>query len=216
MEQYTHRIGRTGRQGAKGWAYTLFTDADRQLAPGLVALLQSCQQDVVPALRKLDEQQQAADTASGLATAEAAEAAAAAEGDDSDEEIESLITQAEAQRKAEGGNGDDGEGESESEDEDESEDEGDAEAAEFTDLAPEVASLAAKSPTLAALLRRAEGAVPLASLPEAVRRGPEAEAYTVRLACPRDRASPTFGSDEHSEAPSISASSLQLMPRSSL
>lgn len=46
-EDYVHRIGRTGRAGAKGVAYSFFTAADARLAGQIVSVLQEAHQ-VVP------------------------------------------------------------------------------------------------------------------------------------------------------------------------
>lgn len=40
IEAYTHRIGRTGRAGEKGTAWSLATEADTDLFPSLVSLLE--------------------------------------------------------------------------------------------------------------------------------------------------------------------------------
>ena len=55
IESYCHRVGRTGRQGATGVAYSLIT---RQMAPlcgDLIALLQECEQVVEPNLIALQQ-----------------------------------------------------------------------------------------------------------------------------------------------------------------
>jgi superfamily II DNA/RNA helicase len=55
IEQYCHRVGRTGRQGASGNSYSLLT---RQLAPlcsDLISLLKECGQVVEPNLQALHE-----------------------------------------------------------------------------------------------------------------------------------------------------------------
>lgn len=46
MEEYVHRIGRTGRGGATGVSHTFFTDNEKGLAGGLVAVLQEANQEV--------------------------------------------------------------------------------------------------------------------------------------------------------------------------
>lgn len=46
VEDYIHRIGRTGRGGATGISHTFFTDFDKQLAGGLVNVLQEAKQEV--------------------------------------------------------------------------------------------------------------------------------------------------------------------------
>eukprot|EP01083_Nonionella_stella_P009933 28422_1 len=50
VEDYVHRIGRTGRAGAKGIAHTFFTPGDRKLAYKLVEVLTKAEQDVPPEL----------------------------------------------------------------------------------------------------------------------------------------------------------------------
>jgi len=52
VEEYVHRIGRTGRAGAEGKAVTLFTDQDKPLAGGLVNVLRAAGQPVPEALLK--------------------------------------------------------------------------------------------------------------------------------------------------------------------
>ena len=46
VEDYVHRIGRTGRAGATGVSHTFFTDFDKGLAGGLVGVLQQAGQNV--------------------------------------------------------------------------------------------------------------------------------------------------------------------------
>jgi ATP-dependent RNA helicase DBP3 len=46
VEDYVHRIGRTGRGGATGTAHTFFTDFDKLLAGALVGVLQEANQPV--------------------------------------------------------------------------------------------------------------------------------------------------------------------------
>ncbi|KAM9956655.1 hypothetical protein ACTFIR_003381 [Dictyostelium discoideum] len=55
LEQYVHRVGRTGRQGNKGHALTLFTDTPQNtpMARGLIKILEECKQQVSPDLIKL-------------------------------------------------------------------------------------------------------------------------------------------------------------------
>ncbi|KAF5730885.1 DEAD-box ATP-dependent RNA helicase 30 [Tripterygium wilfordii] len=53
LEDYVHRIGRTGRAGAKGTAYTFFTHANVKFARDLVRILQEAGQIVSPALSAL-------------------------------------------------------------------------------------------------------------------------------------------------------------------
>lgn len=46
VEDYVHRIGRTGRGGATGVSHTFFTDFDKALAGALVGVLQEAGQEV--------------------------------------------------------------------------------------------------------------------------------------------------------------------------
>lgn len=46
VEDYVHRIGRTGRAGAKGIAHTFFTSKDRKCARGLVEILTKAEQQI--------------------------------------------------------------------------------------------------------------------------------------------------------------------------
>ena len=50
IEDYVHRIGRTGRAGAKGTAISFFTDKSSRMAGELKKLLIEAHQDVPPAL----------------------------------------------------------------------------------------------------------------------------------------------------------------------
>lgn len=58
-EDYVHRIGRTGRAGAKGFAVTFLTAADAHKARGIVEVMERTDQKIDPMLRHL------ADTAGG-------------------------------------------------------------------------------------------------------------------------------------------------------
>merc|ERR1719282_128276 len=46
VEDYVHRIGRTGRAGAKGIAHTFFTSKDKKCARGLVEVLTKAEQEI--------------------------------------------------------------------------------------------------------------------------------------------------------------------------
>ena len=46
IEDYVHRIGRTGRAGATGLAVVFFTEEHKQLAPKLVDILKEAKQEV--------------------------------------------------------------------------------------------------------------------------------------------------------------------------
>lgn len=53
LEDYVHRIGRTGRAGAKGTALTFFTHANARFARDLIKILQEAGQGVTPALASM-------------------------------------------------------------------------------------------------------------------------------------------------------------------
>jgi ATP-dependent RNA helicase DDX5/DBP2 len=53
IEQYCHRIGRVGRQGEYGEAYSLMTRNFAPLANDLIALLKRCGKEPEPNLEKL-------------------------------------------------------------------------------------------------------------------------------------------------------------------
>ena len=53
VEDYVHRIGRTGRAGAKGVAHTFFTNKDSKAATQLVEVLTKAEQDVPPELQAM-------------------------------------------------------------------------------------------------------------------------------------------------------------------
>lgn len=52
-EDYVHRIGRTGRAGAKGVAHTFFTPGDKKLARDLVGILTKAGQEVPEELQRM-------------------------------------------------------------------------------------------------------------------------------------------------------------------
>ncbi|KAI4350673.1 hypothetical protein L6164_005105 [Bauhinia variegata] len=53
VEDYVHRIGRTGRAGATGLAYTFFGDQDAKYASDLIKVLEGANQRVPPELRDM-------------------------------------------------------------------------------------------------------------------------------------------------------------------
>lgn len=53
IEDYVHRIGRTGRAGTRGSAYTFFSPDKYKMAKDLVRVLEEAKQDVPAELRKL-------------------------------------------------------------------------------------------------------------------------------------------------------------------
>ncbi|KAJ0919274.1 putative RNA helicase [Helianthus annuus] len=52
VEDYVHRIGRTGRAGAKGVAYTFFSEQDWKHAPDLIKVLEGANQPVPHVVRE--------------------------------------------------------------------------------------------------------------------------------------------------------------------
>ena len=56
IEQYCHRIGRVGRQGQYGEAYSLITRNMAPLVPSLISLLRQYNQTVEPNLVRLAEE----------------------------------------------------------------------------------------------------------------------------------------------------------------
>ena len=53
VEDYVHRIGRTGRAGAKGKAYTFFTPGDKKCATQLVEVLTKADQEIPAELQAM-------------------------------------------------------------------------------------------------------------------------------------------------------------------
>ncbi len=53
IEDYIHRIGRTGRAGAKGTAYSFLTESHHKLAPEIVKVLRSTNQEVDDELARI-------------------------------------------------------------------------------------------------------------------------------------------------------------------
>ena len=53
MEDYVHRIGRTGRAGATGIAYTFFGEQDAKYASDLIKILEGANQQVPSQLRDM-------------------------------------------------------------------------------------------------------------------------------------------------------------------
>lgn len=53
VEDYVHRIGRTGRAGATGLAYTFFGDQDAKYASDLIKVLEGANQQVPPEIRNM-------------------------------------------------------------------------------------------------------------------------------------------------------------------
>lgn len=53
MKSYIHRIGRTGRAGAKGTAFSYFTTDNSRIARDLIKILQDARQQVPPELMEM-------------------------------------------------------------------------------------------------------------------------------------------------------------------
>ncbi|CAI0438245.1 unnamed protein product [Linum tenue] len=53
IEDYVHRIGRTGRAGATGVSYTFFSEQDWKHAPDLIKVLEGANQQVPPEVRDI-------------------------------------------------------------------------------------------------------------------------------------------------------------------
>jgi ATP-dependent RNA helicase DDX5/DBP2 len=53
IEDYVHRIGRTGRAGAKGIAHSFITSKELSLAPDLIKILGKTNQEIPRALEDL-------------------------------------------------------------------------------------------------------------------------------------------------------------------
>eukprot|EP00495_Collosphaeridae_sp_1-RS-2012_P001278 TRINITY_DN1313_c0_g1_i1.p1 TRINITY_DN1313_c0_g1~~TRINITY_DN1313_c0_g1_i1.p1 ORF type:complete len:111 (-),score=5.95 TRINITY_DN1313_c0_g1_i1:108-440(-) len=53
IEDYVHRIGRTGRAGSKGTAYTFFAPKNSRRASELIKLMEGAGQPVPQALREI-------------------------------------------------------------------------------------------------------------------------------------------------------------------
>jgi ATP-dependent RNA helicase DDX5/DBP2 len=53
IEDYVHRIGRTGRAGAKGAAYTFFTEDKARMASDLLGILREANQAIPAELERM-------------------------------------------------------------------------------------------------------------------------------------------------------------------
>jgi len=53
VEDYVHRIGRTGRAGNKGTSYAFFTGANSKSARDLVKVMREANQEIVPELAQM-------------------------------------------------------------------------------------------------------------------------------------------------------------------
>ncbi|AQZ13891.1 DBP2 (YNL112W) [Zygosaccharomyces parabailii] len=57
IEDYVHRIGRTGRAGAKGTAVSFFTEANKGLGASLISIMREAKQEIPPELAQYDRKQ---------------------------------------------------------------------------------------------------------------------------------------------------------------
>ena len=57
IEDYVHRIGRTGRAGATGTAVSFFTEGNKSLGAQLIGIMREANQIVPPELLKYDRRQ---------------------------------------------------------------------------------------------------------------------------------------------------------------
>lgn len=53
IEDYVHRIGRTGRRDRRGTSYSFFSYADARIADDLIKVLQEARQEVNPKLLEM-------------------------------------------------------------------------------------------------------------------------------------------------------------------
>ncbi|XWS18770.1 hypothetical protein CRYUN_Cryun32bG0073200 [Craigia yunnanensis] len=53
IEDYVHRIGRTGRAGPTGVSFTFFSEQDWKYAPDLIQVLERANQHVPPEVREI-------------------------------------------------------------------------------------------------------------------------------------------------------------------
>lgn len=54
IEDYVHRIGRTGRAGATGTAISFFTEANKGLGSSLISIMREAKQEIPQELLKYD------------------------------------------------------------------------------------------------------------------------------------------------------------------
>ncbi|EDO15228.1 hypothetical protein Kpol_1029p1 [Vanderwaltozyma polyspora DSM 70294] len=57
IEDYVHRIGRTGRAGAKGTAVSFFTEGNKTLGGDLISIMREAKQEIPQDLLKYDRRQ---------------------------------------------------------------------------------------------------------------------------------------------------------------
>lgn len=57
IEDYVHRIGRTGRAGATGTAISFFTEENKSLGGALISIMREAKQEIPEDLKKYDRRQ---------------------------------------------------------------------------------------------------------------------------------------------------------------
>lgn len=57
IEDYVHRIGRTGRAGASGTAISFFTEDNKSLGASLISIMREAKQNIPEPLLKYDRRQ---------------------------------------------------------------------------------------------------------------------------------------------------------------
>lgn len=57
IEDYVHRIGRTGRAGATGTAISFFTEGNKSLGSALIKIMREAKQEIPEDLRRYDRAQ---------------------------------------------------------------------------------------------------------------------------------------------------------------
>lgn len=57
IEDYVHRIGRTGRAGSTGTAISFFTEGNKSLGAALIKIMREAKQDIPEELRRYDRGQ---------------------------------------------------------------------------------------------------------------------------------------------------------------
>ncbi|KYQ93723.1 hypothetical protein DLAC_05112 [Tieghemostelium lacteum] len=88
LEQYIHRVGRTGRQGNKGHSLTYFSDSisNKAMSKGLIKILQECNQQVSKELQELSDSYHG----ESMETPNLFESSGTLEDDDQDEELNDI------------------------------------------------------------------------------------------------------------------------------
>ena len=53
IDEYVHRIGRTGRAGNTGWSTAFYNNKNSKIAEGIINLLTEAKQDIPPKMRDI-------------------------------------------------------------------------------------------------------------------------------------------------------------------